>query len=348
MDRNTPSRGSLPLSRQKMFLASLAFSAGIVFAAASPQYRPPLWFLIAAIAFAIGAFSLRSLPRLQGVLVLFAVASLGLLALQLQEISTAPPPSSLDGAEVEIIAHVTRDSIERPGFFGSPRNVVELETESVAQNGVIQNITTGIRASLYQRHHSGGDEDADAAQSPKLAPLFYGQRIRCIAKLRSPHNYGNPRAFDYRAYLESRGISYLASIDAATLEPLPGFVGNRLALWRGALMRRLLAKVNTLWAPRDAALTAAMLLGDTTGLQREASQAFQRTGAYHILVVSGMKVGILALVIFWLAQRLRLGQRFATVLTIVLAGAYAYLTDAGAPVVRATLMLAIYLVSRLF
>src|SRR3954471_16043912 len=348
MDSNTPSRGSLPLSRQKMFLASLAFSAGIIFAAYAVQYRPPLWFLIAAIGFAAGALSLRSLPKLQTALALISVASLGAVALQLQEISTAPPPSSLDGAEVEIIAHVTRDSIERPGFFGSPRNVVELETESVAQNGVIQNITTGIRASLYQRHHSGGDEDTDAAQSPKLAPLFYGQRFRCIAKLRSPHNYGNPGAFDYRAYLESRGISYLASIDAATLEPLPGFAGGRLALWRSRLMRRLLDKANTLWAPRDAALTAAMLLGDTTALQREDSQAFQRTGAYHILVVSGMNVGILAFVVFWPAQRLRLGQTFATVVTIALAAGYAYLTDAGAPVVRAALMLAIYLVSRLF
>src|SRR3954466_3388270 len=106
MDRNTASRGSLPLSRQKMFLASLAFGAGIVFAAHSGQYRPPLWFLIAAIGFATGAFFLRSLPRLQAVLVLFAVACLGSLALQLQELSAAPPPTSFDGAELELVAHV--------------------------------------------------------------------------------------------------------------------------------------------------------------------------------------------------------------------------------------------------
>jgi competence protein ComEC len=348
MDRNTPSRGSLPLPRQKMFLASLAFSAGIVFVAQAIQYRPPLWFLVAAVGFASGAFFLRSLPKLQTPLALLSVASLGAVAFQLQEISAAPPPLSFDGAEVQVVAHVTRDSIERPGFFGSPRNLVQLETESVTQNGVTQNITTGVRASLYQRHRTSEDEEADGAQSPQGAPLFYGQRIRCIAKLRSPHNYGNPGAFDYRAYLESRGISYLASVDTATLEPLAGFSGSHPALWRSRIMRRLLNKVDTLWQPRDAALTAAMLLGDTTSLQREDSQAFQRTGAYHILVVSGMNVGILAFVIFWLAQRLRLGQTFATILTIVLAAAYAYLTDAGAPVVRAALMLAIYLVSRLF
>src|SRR4051812_22435789 len=127
MDRNTASRGSLPLSRQKMFLASLAFSAGIVFAAHSAQYRPPLWFLIAAIGFATSAFFLRSVPKLQTALALVSVASLGAVALQLQELSAVPPPTSFDGAELELVAHVTRDSIERPGFFGSPRNVVELE-----------------------------------------------------------------------------------------------------------------------------------------------------------------------------------------------------------------------------
>jgi competence protein ComEC len=348
MDRNAASRGSLPIARQTMFLASLAFSGGIIFAATAGQYRPPLWFLIAAAAFATGAFFLRSLAKVQAGLALLGIASLGALSLQLHEISAAPPPTSLDGAEVEIVAHVTRDSIERPGFFGSPRNVVELETESATQNGVTQNISTGIGASLYQRNHAAHDEEADESQSPKLSPLHYGQRIRCVAKLRSPRNYGNPGAFDYRAYLESRGIRYLASVDVATVGPLSGFSGSRPALWRIRLMRRLLEKVNTLWQPRDAALTAAMLLGDTTALQREDSQAFQRTGAYHILVVSGMNVGILAFVVFWLARRVRLGQTFATIFTIVLAAAYAYLTDAGAPVVRAALMLAIYLVSRLF
>ena len=54
MDTKTPSRGSLAIARQKMFLASLALAAGILFAATA-EYRPPLWFLIAALAFATGA-----------------------------------------------------------------------------------------------------------------------------------------------------------------------------------------------------------------------------------------------------------------------------------------------------
>ena len=332
-----------------MFLAALAFSAGILFAASPIGYRPPLWWVFAAATFAAAAILLGSAPRIQGALALLAIASLGALGLQLSNNSTSESATSLDGAEVEIVAHVTRDSIERPGFFGSPRQVVEIETESVAINGVTHNISTGIRASVFQRNRRNQDEDADELTQPPLAKqLLYGQRIHFVAKLRVPHNYGNPGAFDYRGYLRSRGIIYLASIDAATIETLPGFSGSHLASWRSRLMRRLLASVNSLWGPRDAALTAAMLLGDTTGLDHQVSQDFQRSGAYHILVVSGMNVGILAFVVFWLARRLRMGQAAATGTTIILAGGYAYLTDAGAPVVRAALMLAIYLVSRLF
>ena len=348
MTDNRPVRAPLPIARQKLFLAALAFSAGILFAASSVGYRPPLWWLIAAVLFGAAAILLRSLPLAQNTLAVFAVAALGALAM---EVTNSQPPqdsAAFDGSEVEIAAQVTHDGVARPGFFGSPRQMVEIETETVTINGVTQNISTGIRASLYRRNRRDSDEESADEAQPPAPQLLYGQRIHCIAKLRTPHNYGNPGAFDYRGYLQARGITYLGSIDAATLQVVPGFSGSRLADARSRLMRHLLRAVDTLWQPRDAALTAAMLLGDTTRLDREDSQGFQRTGAYHILVVSGMNVGILAFVVFWLAQRLRLGQIFATSLTIILAAGYAYLTDAGAPVVRAALMLAIYLLSRLF
>jgi competence protein ComEC len=349
MTENRPARASLPIARQKLFLAALAFAAGILFAASSVGYRPPLWLMIAAAVLAAAAVLLHSFPRIQSSLVLLAIAALGALSLEASYSQPAQDASALDGTELEIVAHATHEGIERPGFFGSPRQTVEFETETVTLNGVSQDIRIGIRAGIYQHNRHSADEAADEVeQNPTLPLVHYGQRIHCTVKLRAPHNFGNPGAFDYRGYLQSRGITYLGSIDAATLRPLPGFSGNHLADLRSRLMRHLLRSVDALWQPHDAALTSAMLLGDTTRLDRQDSQDFQRTGAYHILVVSGMNVGILAFVIFWLAQKLRLGQAFATGLTIVLAAGYAYLTDAGAPVVRAALMLAIYLVARLF
>ena len=347
MTEERQTRASLPIGKQKLFLAALAFGAGILFTAFAPLYRPPLWWLLGALIFAAAAIFLRSLPRLQNTLALAAIACLGALGLQLSNDSISASPTSLDGAEAEIVAHVTRDGISRPGFFGSPRQVVELQTETVTIDGVTQNVVAGIRASLFQRHHTDEDESDDTA-SAASPQLLYGERIRCIAKLRVPRNYGNPGSFDYRGYLQSRDISYLGSINVASVETLPGFFGSHLESLRSRAMRHLLGKVSDLWHGRDASLTAAMLLGDTATLEHRVAQDFQRTGAYHLLVVSGMNVAILAYAVFWLVRRLHFGQALATSITIILAAAYAYLTGAGAPVVRAALMLAIYLVSRLF
>jgi competence protein ComEC len=91
----------------------------------------------------------------------------------------------------------------------------------------------------------------------------------------------------------------------------------------------------------------AMLIGERAFIEREVSADFQRSGTYHILVVSGMNVGILALVVFWLLRRMRLGDWLASLVTVLLAGGYAFLCDGGAPIVRATLMLGIFLFTRL-
>ncbi len=74
---------------------------------------------------------------------------------------------------------------------------------------------------------------------------------------------------------------------------------------------------------------------------------FQRTGTYHVLVISGLKVSILALVTFWLLRRLRVSNAASAGIALSVTVSYATLTGVGAPVWRATLMLALYLCARL-
>ena len=109
----------------------------------------------------------------------------------------------------------------------------------------------------------------------------------------------------------------------------------------------IIAKVHALWPPAQAALIDAMVIGEEAFIDRDTRVDFQRSGTYHILVVSGMNVTILAFVAFWTLRRFRLGDISATVLTILFCIAYAFLTEVGAPVWRATLMCAIYLGTRL-
>ena len=128
-------------------------------------------------------------------------------------------------------------------------------------------------------------------------PLFhYGDRIRFSAKLKLPRNFRNPGAFDYQGYLADHNIAALGSAKIENVERLPGFAGSRIALWRSRLHRAVVAKVHALWPPREAALIDAMVIGEESFIDRDTRADFQRSGTYHVLVVSGMNVTILAFV----------------------------------------------------
>jgi competence protein ComEC len=91
----------------------------------------------------------------------------------------------------------------------------------------------------------------------------------------------------------------------------------------------------------------AMLFGDRAGLNKTQRVGFERTGSFHLFVVSGMHVGLLAGLVFWLARRLKLREWLATLATLALTFGYALLTGFGAPVQRALFMTAVFLLARL-
>ncbi|HST09493.1 MAG TPA: ComEC/Rec2 family competence protein, partial [Terriglobales bacterium] len=177
--------------------------------------------------------------------------------------------------------------------------------------------------------------------------FHYGERLRFAAKLRSPRNFRNPGAFDYRGYLADRGIVMVASTKSSKVEVLSGFVGTRLESWRERVHHSIVNKIHRLWPAEDAALMDAAVVGESAFLTPATKVDFQRSGTYHILVVSGMNVSILAFVVFWTMRRLRLSDFAASGLTVVLCTAYALVTDVGPPVWRAVLMLSVYLGARL-
>ena len=55
--------------------------------------------------------------------------------------------------------------------------------------------------------------------------------------------------------------------------------------------------------PDDAGMLNAMLFGDRAGLNKTQRMGFERTGSFHLFVVSGMHVGLLAGLVFWLARQ---------------------------------------------
>jgi competence protein ComEC len=309
-------------------------------------WRPVLWWLVAGAAFVgSAAYFAKRRSGLGWALALGAFFLAGALHIQVRgstvRFDTGIQPYA-DRQELRITAHVTRAGRWQSGGFNEIKQTVDIESEEVeTATGPPEEIHSGIRLSVYAPH----PQDLPA---PATLPAFhYGDRIRFSAKLRLPHNFRNPGAFDYREYLADSGIATLGSAKTGNVTLLQGFAGNRIELWRNRAHRSVISKVHELWPPREAALIDAMVIGEEAFIDRDTRLDFQRSGAYHVLVVSGMNVSVLAFVAFWTLRRLRLGEIPSTLLTVLLCVAYAFVTEVGAPVWRAALMCAIYLGTRL-
>src|SRR5579863_7510040 len=335
-----------------MLWAALAYAVGIV--AGVYFWRPVLWWLAAGAAFTLAAayFAMRR-SSLGWALALGAFFLAGALHIQVRGGATRLDTGIqlyADRQELQITAHVTREGSWQSGNFNEIKQTVDIESEKVeTAAGQTEEIHSGIRLSIYGPHVPDTPEDqADSGTPHEALPiLHYGDRIRFSGKLKLPRNFRNPGAFDYRGYLADRGIAALGSAKIENVERLPGFAGSRIGAWRSRLHRGVVAKVRELWPPREAALIDAMVIGEEAFIDRDTRVDFQRSCTYHVLVVSGMNVSILAFVVFWTLRRLRLGDIPATLLTVAFCVAYAFTTEVGAPVWRATLMCAMYLGTRL-
>ncbi|HTD22002.1 MAG TPA: ComEC/Rec2 family competence protein [Terriglobales bacterium] len=333
--------------------AAFAFAAGIVLA--SRVWRPPAWWCVAAaLLLGASAFFYGRRRWLARPLCFLALAFLGALNLQLRQISASHPENDerfaqiTDGREVIVEGYALRDGVSRPSAFGGEAQLVDIAVENLFDGNVALPLKFSIRLNIYsQESYSEQAEDSTNPGETQQFLFLYGERLRFPVKLRQPRNFGDPGAFDERGYLAQLGIAALGSARMAKVERLPGNSGSAWQRRLASVRRSLLARIHTLWKGEDGALLAALLVGDRTELDRETTLNYQRTSAYHILVVAGLKVGILAFVVMWFLRRLRLNDWLATAGTILATVFYCLITDGGAPVIRATVMLVLYLIARL-
>ena len=333
--------------RAPLALAAAAFTCGILLS----RYWPistALWgwasasFVLCAVA-AVAIESSRA-AQFAAVLAMLCAGAFAGIATPSPRLA-APPSEFLNVKDVEIVGHVTNDGALLAG--GGPRERFDLQTETLELDGQKFVQPIGIRATVFSRDavEETLEDDAPAA----IPHMAYGTRVRLAAKLRLPRNFRNPGAFDYEGYLHGLGISALASVKSADIEVLPGTSGSKLGFWRSRVRNSILRHIHQsgLWNKEDASIFAAMIVGDDSLLLRDVREEFQQTGVYHLLVVSGMNGALLAFAIFWLARRLRLPEWPASLLTIALSVFYAYIAGMGVPIMRAVLMLSLFLVARL-
>ena len=206
----------------------------------------------------------------------------------------------------------------------------------------------GVRLTVHWPESAAGQQ-----------PFKCGERIRAVVRLLTPEVYRDPGVWSRQDFLLDQGITSTATVGIDRVDRLgPSssmFLGCRLTGLQHASSARLLAlpaamrqlPASLRLSQDDAVMVAAMVTGDRTYLTHSLRVGFERTGSFHMLVVSGFHLAIVAGCIFWAARRLRLPRVPATFITILASFAYALFTGFATPVQRSLWMVTLYLLGRL-
>lgn len=127
-----------------------------------------------------------------------------------------------------------------------------------------------------------------------------GHRIRFPATLRTFNNFNNPGGYDYERAMEQRGFSCFASVsDGRYIVPTgEGYLGFPMGFME-KLRRPIRENFGKRLSPRNNALYRALILGEKQSIHPELRETFNAAGLGHVLAVSGLHIGLIAWLFFW-------------------------------------------------
>ena len=332
-----PAPGDRVSRHRPAFWVALSFAIGI--AAASSGLGsgiPPPYLWIAAttalVAAAVGIVGRRDRSgRVWSVIFLMLPAILG--ASRYQMVTAMFPPGHI----ADVRALFGQEGIARGIVVGEPEQIDDrqrfvlklqsFETESCEYDASGTLLVTTRGVSL---------------------PADHADEVALRGELRRPHPARNPGAFDYRRFLELRGIHGLLSLrrerQIISVIPVEGHWLYESVVLRTREVVRGAIDANLSGEP--AGLLRGILLGEKHGIGDQIRDNFRKTGLAHALVISGLHVGLVALFFYTGFRLCRLSDATASTATVIVLGIYACVTGLQAPVVRASIMAAVVLSGR--
>jgi competence protein ComEC len=368
-----------PAALVPLFYAALLFLAGIV--VTHSLYLRPSYLLAGLFPLAVVAvFCLRKAPRLTWLPIAAIWLTLGAWAGE-TEPAPAPDPAlaRLSDGLLRTVEGTVADAGPMRNRELAGEGLEDREPESLPEARGEQTQRVDLQLAFAELVTDGSDfmmpipQEANAKlrlsvvwPTHAAARIRCGQRLRAVVRILPPDTFHDPGVWSRATYLESQEITASASVMAAKndgreprlmmldstgknsaaclLNQARNFASARLASL--PYLTRSLPRMFRA-SPEDAAMLTALLTGDRTYLTRGLRVGFERTGSFHLIVVSGLHLAILAGCVFALARRIRLTRPAATALTLTISLAYALFTGFAIPVQRSFWMVTLYLLGRL-
>jgi competence protein ComEC len=310
--------------------------------------KEPLLLPFLALAAGIIISHANTLPRDQGALALIAFLALFILA-RWRKVRWA---SWTCGLLLAASAGMWLEGYHRPGptpTLDTPDGTPVLLAGCVVEPSEVLpdheiftlELDPGAKARVNLYRHEG--------QPPRN--FHFGQQIEIEAKVRTPHNFNNPGAFDNTAYLARQNIFWNATANAtANVTVQEGRCGS--SFWRAVYTTRAhaLRRIDTLFSGDDynTGMMEAVLIGDSARLQKSWTEDYRTTGTFHALVISGTHVALLAGLLIFLLRICFIPQTLAILATVPMAWTYAVIAGWQAPCIRSAAGISLYAIARIF
>ncbi|MBK7096958.1 MAG: ComEC family competence protein [Saprospiraceae bacterium] len=184
---------------------------------------------------------------------------------------------------------------------------------------------------------------------PVTKQYQYGDILIFKSKITPIPGENNPHAFDPASYYHFFNIHYQCFINGGRFYHQANdrefIVKRAFELLNRNIQKTLLSIIPD---KANANLAISIILGDRQELDKEILTSFSITGLTHMLSVSGMHVGIVALILNWLFSAIKSNGVFYKLLKLVLQIAgiwfYSFLTGNEPAILRAAFMISLVLI----
>lgn len=181
-----------------------------------------------------------------------------------------------------------------------------------------------------------------------------GQRWRLQVRLKRPHGMVNPGGFDYEGWLFQQHIRATGYVRAGKETVLLAEDSGRYRLQ--GLRQELFTQLQTeLGEHTRAGLVTALTMGERQGIDQAQWQILRATGTNHLVAISGLHIGIVAGLVFFVMRRFwtcaaRLTRylpapKAAAIFALLAALVYAALAGFSIPTQRALIMVGVVMLT---
>ncbi|RZK91862.1 MAG: ComEC family competence protein, partial [Pedobacter sp.] len=182
--------------------------------------------------------------------------------------------------------------------------------------------------------------------------LVYGDELIVSAKYLEVEPAYNPAEFNFKKWLAGQNIYQQTFVNQKHLLKTSRNIGNPIIKFALNLRERQIAKYRKLIKDDEAfAVASTLILGYRADLSKETLAAYSKTGTIHALSVSGSHVAIIFFVLdfclgFLNRKRYFLLLKFLIICSLI--WTYALITGLSPSVVRAAIMITIFISAKTF